>query len=124
MHPLIYSAPLVEVMPNLARCDLRPGDVLSLNKDGERIVAQAPARRMIDRLFGSKTYTLGQLDDTSAKSLGALMEEGAHLRVRVVDLRGAPQNPDGISISVWVANNSKRHIPKLPSFLERKDSII
>lgn len=102
MHPLIYSCKLRQTPKNLARFRLRPGDDLKVSLDGDHVAMMAWPRTWKTRFFGGGLCPVGRIDPEHDARLRPLVEEGRHLRVRVVNIDGFVDRPEGVSISVWV----------------------
>ena len=104
MHPFIYSCKLMETPKNLARFRLRPGDDLSVALADDHVAMLARPRSWTSRLIGAGPRPVGRIDGENAARLRPLVEEGRHMRVRVVNIDGFIDRPEGVSVSVWVGD--------------------
>lgn len=102
MHPLIYSCKLTQTPSNLARFRLRPGDTLSVSLADDHVAMLARPRDWASRLIGSGPRPIGRITPEHEARLRPVIEEGRHMRIRVVDIEGFIDKPKGVSVSVWV----------------------
>ncbi len=102
MHPLIYSCKLTQMSANLARFRLRPGDDLEVSLAEDHVAMLARPRNWTSRLIGSGPSPIGRVTAEHEARLRPFVEEGRHMRVRVVDIEGFVDRPKGVSVSVWV----------------------
>ncbi len=102
MHPFIYSSKLTGTPKDLGRFRLRPGDHLEASLSEEHVALLARPKGWTSRLMGRGPRPVGLIDPTDSARLRPLVEEGRHMRIRVVNIEGLTDNPKGLSISVWV----------------------
>jgi hypothetical protein len=102
MHPLIYSSKLTETPKDLARFRLRPGDDLAVALHDDHLTMMARPRTWASRFTGAALRPVGRVAADHAARLRPLVEEGRHMRIRVVGIEGFIDRPEGVSFSVWV----------------------
>lgn len=102
MHPFIYSCKLTETPRNLARFRLRPGDDLEASVAEDHVAMLARPRNWTSRLFGGGPSPVGRIGPEHEARLRPLVEQGRHMRIRVVGIDGFVDRPQGVSVSVWI----------------------
>lgn len=102
MHPLIYSCKLMQTPSDLGRFRLCPGDDLEIGLDEDHVAMMARPRTWASRFVGRGLRPVGRVGSEHEASLRPLIEEGRHMRVRVVNVDGFVDRPESITISVWV----------------------
>lgn len=115
MHPLIYSCKLTQTPQNLARFRLRPGDDLEVSLADDHIAMLAKPRTWTSRLIGAGPRPIGRITAEHEARLRPLVEEGRHMRIRVVDIEGLVDRPKSVSVSVWVDGTDAKAIKQRKS---------
>ncbi|WP_425101071.1 hypothetical protein [Tropicibacter sp. S64] len=128
MHPFIYSCKLTQTPKNLARFRLRPGDDLEVSVADDHVAMLARPRTWTSRLIGGAPRAIGRIGAEHEPGLRKLVEEGRHMRIRVVNIDGFADRPKGVSISVWVderiGGGSRRDRQSAPGGLRKDDRTV
>lgn len=106
LQPLIHKAPVMGLRVNVTQARLCIGDTAALRllTDGQIGIFAQASRRFLGSLRPKSLQHLGNLGPAGAAIIGQALQEGRHLRVRIVGLTPEHLAQDSgaeVWISVW-----------------------